>query len=124
MFTSVPTVGFIFREQKKDRNIRKDVIARLDIPVSELAKIKKGADFTTERGVVIKNEELTIKPASPKAFAYCTDTMYSETLIPYVQGCDLLYHEATFMEDKAQDAREKMHSHSKRSGHRCAESPC
>ena len=45
-----------------------------------------------------------------KTFAYCSDTVYNETIIPYIKGADMLYHEATFMEDKAQIAQEKYHS--------------
>jgi ribonuclease Z len=45
-----------------------------------------------------------------KSFAYCSDTAYTETIIPYIQGVDMLYHEATFMDDKACAAKEKYHS--------------
>jgi ribonuclease Z len=36
--------------------------------------------------------------------------MYDESLVPLIQGCDVLYHEATFMQDKQADARAKYHS--------------
>lgn len=48
-----------------------------------------------------------------KSFAYCSDTAYTETIIPYIAGVDMLYHEATFMEDRACAAKEKYHSTSK-----------
>jgi ribonuclease Z len=47
---------------------------------------------------------------SPRSYAYCSDTAYSESLVPIIQGCDLLYHETTFMQNMAKNAREKMHS--------------
>jgi len=47
------------------------------------------------------------------SFAYCSDTLYTETVLPYVQGVDLLYHEATFMEDRIQAATDKYHSTAK-----------
>jgi ribonuclease Z len=46
----------------------------------------------------------------PRSYAYCSDTAYSESLVPIIQGCDLLYHETTFMQNMAKNAREKMHS--------------
>ena len=46
-------------------------------------------------------------------FAYCSDTLYTETILPYIKGVDLLYHEATFLDDKAQKAAEKYHSTAK-----------
>ena len=50
----------------------------------------------------------------PKAsFAYCSDTLYTETILPYIHGVDLLYHEATFRENLAQAAAEKYHATAK-----------
>jgi len=49
-------------------------------------------------------------PPKPRSFAYCSDTAYTETIIPWIQGVDLLYHETTFMEDKRTAAGEKFHS--------------
>jgi ribonuclease Z len=107
---SIPTNGFVFREKFQDRKLRKEVIEELDIPVSALPKIKKGEDFTDETGKVHKNSTLTIDPPKPKSFAYCADTVYAESIIPFFQNCDVLYHEATFMNDMAAVAREKTHS--------------
>ena len=107
---SIPTCGFIFREKIQARKIRREVIDKLEIPVSELQKIKQGADYTDPAGEVYKNSILTIDPPEPRSFGYCADTLYSETIIPYIQNCDLLYHEATFRQDMADVAREKWHS--------------
>jgi len=46
----------------------------------------------------------------PRSYAYCTDTLYSETIIPYIQNSSLLYHETTFMKDRAEAAKDKYHS--------------
>jgi ribonuclease Z len=110
---SVPTCGFLFKENFTKRKIRKDVLGRIDIPFTEMAGIKNGEDYVDPDGRVYKNNELTLDPPKPRSYAYCTDTAYSETLIPYIQGCDLLYHEATFMQDKLEDAHLKMHSTAK-----------
>ena len=107
---SVPTCGFIFKEKNNLRKIRKDVTGKITIPYAEMSKIKNGGDYTDPMGKVYKNEELTTDPPRPRSYAYCTDTAYSETIIPYIHECDLLYHEATFMQDKLEDAHEKMHS--------------
>ena len=45
-----------------------------------------------------------------KRYAYCADTMYTESIIPIIQGADLLYHESTFLEDMADRSREFKHS--------------
>jgi ribonuclease Z len=107
---SVPTNGFIFREKLQDRKIKKEILQIVEIPVSAISKIKKGEDFVDAKGEVFKNSMLTIDPPKPRSFAYCADTIYSETIIPLIENCDLLYHEATFMQDMAAVAKEKMHS--------------
>jgi len=107
---SVPTCGFLFREKSQERRIRKDILTRVNIPVSARHSIKMGLDFTDEKGRVFRNEELTLDPASPRSYAYCSDTAYTEDILPFIQECDLLYHETTFMQNKAENAREKQHS--------------
>lgn len=107
---SVPTCGFLFKEKQNIRKIRKDVLDTISIPFREMSKIKNGKDYIDPDGRVYKNEELTLDPPQPRSYAYCTDTVYTESFISYIRGCDILYHEATFAQDKVTDAHEKFHS--------------
>jgi ribonuclease Z len=97
----VPAFGFLFREKLAERNIIKERIEEYNIPTVRIAAIKKGADFVTQDGTVIKNEELTLPPSEPLSYAYCSDTRYFKRLASFVKGVNLLYHEATF--DKSKD---------------------
>ena len=106
----IPTFGFIFREKLKPRNIKRECIQQYNIPVKELRNIKEGADFVLDDGSVISNEILTIASPEPISFAFCSDTMYNENIIPIIEGVDLLYHEATFSEEFSQRAKETFHS--------------
>ena len=45
-----------------------------------------------------------------RSYAYCSDTAYSESIIPFIRNCHLLYHETTFMHNMAKNAKEKLHS--------------
>lgn len=45
-----------------------------------------------------------------KRFAYCSDTMYSEKIIPIIEGVDLLFHESTFTEEWRDRCKLVMHS--------------
>ena len=107
---SVPTCGFLFREKPLPRNIRKDVINKLQVPIEWMTRIKSGEDYLDDNGKIYSNSEMTQDPPAPRTYAYCSDTAYSEEIIPYIKGADLLYHEATFLSDMAATAREKLHS--------------
>ena len=107
---SVPTVGFIFREKKRERKLRKEILGRIPVPIKEMTKIKKGEDFIDATGKIYKNDLLTTDPPKQRSYAYCSDTSYNEFIIPFIQHCDLLYHEATFMQDMIAAARDKLHA--------------
>jgi len=106
----VPTHGFIFRQKFTGRNIVKEKIDELGIPLDQLAAIKMGADFTDNQGIFHPNSELTYEPPPPKMFAYCSDTGYQPAIVPHIKNASLLYHEATFMHDMQASANQKQHS--------------
>jgi ribonuclease Z len=96
----VQTFGFIFKEKKADRKIIKESIDKYGIPVANILSIKKGEDFITIQGEVVKNEDITISPPEPLSYAYCSDTKYFKQLASFVKGVTVLYHEATFDKSK------------------------
>jgi ribonuclease Z len=109
----VPTCGFLIREKPEKRRIRKDFLKTARVPVAFFDRIKDGEDYTDENGHVHLNQLITHDPPQVKSYAYCTDTAYYQPVVPVIKDCTLLYHEATFMEDKAADARAKFHSTAK-----------
>jgi len=109
MVHRLPCYGFLFREKKGTRNIQKDAIYKYQIPVGKMDEIKKGSDFVADTGTVIPNHKITLDPPVPRAYAFCSDTGYTESYLEQIRGVDLLYHEATFLQDKTDKAREKMH---------------
>jgi len=106
----VPTHGFTFRQKIAERNLIKEKIADLEIPIQQLATIKKGGDFTDKYGKIHPNSELTTAPPAPRIFAYCSDTGFNPKIVPYIKNASLLYHEATFMHNMRANADEKQHS--------------
>jgi ribonuclease Z len=106
----VPCCGFLFREKPAQRHLRKDMIDFYQIPIKDLARIKNGEDFTTAEGETIANARLTTDPTPPKSYAYCSDTAYSEKIIPIIEGVDCLFHEATYLNTHRARAKETKHS--------------
>lgn len=107
---SISACGFLFKEIQKQANIKKECIARYDIPIAQIKEIKAGADFVTAEGVTIPNAQLTIPPPKPLAYAFCTDTIFHPPNAEIIKNVDLLYHEATFLNDMKDWARKTWHS--------------
>lgn len=107
---SISTCGFLFKEVQKEANIRKEFIKKYNIPISKIKEIKAGADFTTSDGETISNRFLTIPPPKPRSYAFCTDTLFHPPIAKYIQEVDLLYYEATFLEDMKEWAQNTLHS--------------
>lgn len=106
----IPAFGFLFREKKAERNILKESIVKYDIPKIRIPAIKKGEDFVTADGAIIKNEDITLPPSEPLSYAYCSDTKYFKQLASFVKGVSVLYHEATF--DKSKEDLAEVTGHS------------
>ena len=106
----IPTTGFLFREKSGPRKILPEKLEQYQIPIHEISAIKMGADFTAADGRVIPNIELTHDPAPPRSYAFCTDTVYTESFLEQIQGVNVLYHEATFLHEHRERAAETMHS--------------
>jgi ribonuclease Z len=106
----IETCGFVFREKPHLRNIKKEYIDYYKIPLREILNIKKGEDFITEDGLLIPNNILTTEPPSLKSYAFCSDTAYSENILPYIANIELLYHEATYSDEDIARAHDTKHS--------------
>jgi ribonuclease Z len=61
-------------------------------------------------GFLFRERNPPRKIPAARSYAYCSDTAYDETIIPYIFGVDLLYHETTFMQHMKRAATEKLHS--------------
>lgn len=109
----VYTNGFLFREKEKERKLNIDKVKEFEIETCYYQNIKNGKDITLDDGRVIPNSELTFDPPSPLSYAFCSDTMYLESIIPVIKDVDVLYHESTFLDSEEQLAEKTMHSTAK-----------
>ena len=106
----VPTCGFLFREKGHLRNLRKNVVETYQIPIKQIQSVKEGNDFINDDGELIPNERLTLPPYKTRSYAYCTDTAYSEKIVPIIENVDLLFHEATLAKNLQKQAKQTTHS--------------
>jgi ribonuclease Z len=110
---SIDCCGFVFEENDRPRKIIKEKIEEYKIPIPACEHLKMGNDYVTPEGSIIPNGELTTAPLPTRKYAYCSDTIYNKELLPQIKNADLIYHEATFMEDMRERAGQTMHSTAK-----------
>ncbi|HWY13056.1 MAG TPA: ribonuclease Z [Bacteroidia bacterium] len=102
--------GFLFKEKPLLRKIDKFKLDKNKVSTADINNLRKGEDVVNADGKKVKNKEVTIDPELARSFAYCSDTIYDENLVKYIKDVDLLYHESTFLNDKAKRAEETFHS--------------
>jgi ribonuclease Z len=59
---------------------------------------------------LFRSKDYTLPPRPSFSYAYCSDTQPAESITRQVKGVNILYHEATFLEDEKEKARETRHS--------------
>ena len=106
----IPACGYLFAEKPKEAHIIREMTDFYQVPVRCMKDIKQGQDYVTPEGEVVPNSRLTRPAAPPKRYAFCSDTAYNRSIIPIIEGADLLYHEATFAECDLARAKETFHS--------------
>jgi ribonuclease Z len=109
----VYTNGFLFQEKVGERKLNMDAVLNYEIESCYYQKIKNGKDIALEDGRTIPNSELTFDPIEPKSYAFCSDTVYHEAILPIIDNVDVLYHESTFLESEEGLAQKTFHSTAK-----------
>ncbi|WP_131537175.1 ribonuclease Z [Pedobacter nototheniae] len=104
----IPCTGFVFEQKKRQRKLIKEKTD--DVPMAYYTALKKGIDVTLPNGDVLHSEDYTTPAEAPRAYAYCSDTLYDERYFPTIMNCDTLYHEATFLHELLDRAKETHHT--------------
>ena len=109
----VYTNGFLFQEKIGERKLDLNAVQDFEIDTCYYQNIKNGRDITLDDGRVIANSKLTYDPDLPLSYAFCSDTVYNESIIPIIKEVDVLYHESTFLDSEEALAGKTMHSTAK-----------
>lgn len=113
----VYTNGYLFQEKNPERKLNIEAIEDHDIDVVYYRKIKYGGDITLDDGRVIPNEKLTFDPEPAMSYAFCSDTLYDESIVPLIENVNVLYHESTFLDTEEHLAEKTMHSTARQAAH-------
>ena len=105
------TNGFLFKEKLGERKLNMNAILNEpEIEICDYQNLKNGKNFIKEDGSIIPNSELTHDPRPIISYAYCSDTKYTEEIIPLIQNVNCLYHESTFLKDREELAIKTKHA--------------
>ncbi|RAK62945.1 ribonuclease Z [Hymenobacter edaphi] len=112
----IPCCGYLFREQPRRRRLLKEVLPDSLTP-EQLQALTRGEDLHDAAGHVwLRHHDVTTEPPAPRSYAYCSDTVYQESLAELVRGVDLLYHECTFLHEMLDRAQQTGHSTARQAG--------
>lgn len=108
----IKTVGYLFKENRTEYKIRSQAIEEYKLTIDQIKEVKAG------KNVICQDKEISyeqlIEPPHPlRSYAYCSDTVYTESIVPWIAKSTLLYHEATYMDNLRDQARDRMHSTTK-----------
>ncbi len=102
--------GFRFEEINKKPKFDFYKAKALEIPNQYFHLLKQGNTISLDNGRIIHPDEVLLPPDSAKSYCYCSDTAFYPAVVPHIENCELLYHEATFGDDLKSRARQTAHS--------------
>jgi ribonuclease Z len=106
----IPCAGYLFTEKPRRANLIKEKLPAGLTP-AQLAHLAQGHDLEPdEHQPGLRHADVSTPPPPPRSYAFCSDTLYTPALAEYIRGADLLYHEATFLEDLRERAAQTHHS--------------
>ncbi|WP_269623522.1 ribonuclease Z [Prochlorococcus marinus] len=107
----VPAFAYRVDQKPKPGKFDIDKAIALNIPPGPIySQLQKGKEVTLPDGRSFKGKEFCGPKRAGSSFVYCTDTIFSESVIKLATGTDLLIHEATFSHADANLAYQRQHS--------------
>ncbi len=105
--------GFSFEQKKQPRKLNLEKAKEFEIPTNFYDRLKNGEDYTNKDGTILKNELVTETADPGKKYVFCADTKYDESLLPHINGADMIYHETTYLDNLRERAELRFHSTTK-----------
>lgn len=106
----IPCMGFLVESKTRGRKILPAQCRDYEVPRYYYDKLKAGEDYERKDGTIIKNDVLTMDGPPIKKYAYCADTIYTDSFLKYIEGANTIYHECTYLHAEAEKAAARYHS--------------
>lgn len=105
------TLGYRIDERARPGRFNLEKARELGVPEGPLyGRLQSGNEVALPGGRVVRPADVLGPPRPGKSVAYCTDTRPCNAAVELARGVDLLVHEATYLEELKDEAREYGHS--------------
>ncbi len=102
--------GFVFEENEK-RNFNEKKCKKLGIEGVMFSELNKKGKIKIGKKEILIDDVSELSKG--KKITFSGDTIYCDNVLKYGKSSDLLIHDATFIEQHSEDAKEKMHATAK-----------
>jgi len=104
-------VGYAIAEQERPGRFNVEAADALGVPFGpDRGRLQAGEGVTLESGYTVTPAEVLGEPRRGRKIVLTGDTAPSPLVVEAAHGADLLVHEASFLAEEAERARETMHS--------------
>jgi ribonuclease Z len=110
MVHRIPAFGYVLKEPPQPLILDGEKARELGATGSQLARLKSGENVVLEDGTIVRSSDVTNPNRPSRTIAVMQDTRDASSAIPFMEGCDLLVHEATYESSKRDQAIEYGHS--------------
>lgn len=105
----IETCGYVFDKKFPETKMLESKIKELGLTNVEISRLVNNQTIE-KNGQKYTIQDITTLNSKTKSYAYCTDTRYNESYLPYLKNVTTLYHESTFLEKDLLRAIETKHS--------------
>jgi ribonuclease Z len=106
----IPCAGYLFAEKPRRANLLKEKLPPGLTP-AQLARLAQGEDLPADdQQPGLRHADVSTPAPTPRRYAFFSDTLYTPALAGLIPAVDLLYHEATFLEELRERAGQTHHS--------------
>jgi ribonuclease Z len=107
----VASLGYALVENERPGRFDVEESDRLGVPDGPLrGALQRGEDVTLPGGAVVRAEQVVGAPRPGRKVVLTGDTAPAPSVVEAAAGADVLVHEATFLADERDRARETQHS--------------